>query len=672
MLVYLTVLFAAFGEALAFVGLLVPGVGIVFGAGLLAARGAADPWWIGLLASLGSVTGFALSYHLGRAGGPKIARWGRRFESALTRASAFFERFGTWSVFWGHFFGPVRALVAFAAGAAGLAPGRFWPASVAGAVVWGFGLTLSGVVASGGWAAVEAKLGRASLLLGCMVVLLYLALRLASGMLVLGLRLLPSVAQWILRSLPRLERLPNLGVFLRDHPKLRRWIANRLEPGRGTGLLLSVGALACALFAWLFFGVVEDLFFHDPLAQVDRNVFHLLQALRTPEADRFFLAVTYLGGFPVLATALGAGLLGLLWLRRRFEAFLLTAGLAAGEVLMWAIKVGVGRARPAPVAPLAVETSAAFPSNHAFSALALWGFLAYLWGRTLSSEVSRARIYALGALVIVAVGMSRLYLGVHWLSDVIAGYALGGIWLTSLVTAAELHAGFSGRPSREPRWRFRLVECTSVVLVLASWLGTTYATLGRDLNRPGLASQMKPVSAEDLTSTAEELVGAPVEGLFGRPRGNPEVVIVGSPPDIGTALQNSGWTAAESLGIAALVESLSATFKGDYPGDSPVVPLFWQGRPQTEAFARSVEGGRQVLLLWETGLDLDPSDPLWVAWEGFEPTPRRFLGAPLPWILSGPPRAGSTGLARHLVQEEQFRPIDRSDRTIPAVLTPTP
>ncbi len=672
MFIYLTVLFAAFGEALAFVGLLVPGVGIVFGAGLLAARGAADPWWIGALASVGSAAGFALSYHLGRAGGPRIARWGQRFEGALALAAAFFGRYGTWSVFWGHFFGPVRALVAFAAGASGLTPGRFWLASLTGAVVWGYGLTLSGVVASGGWAAVEARLGRASLLLAAMAILLYLALRLASGMLLLGLRLLPSAAGGLLRWLPWLESRPRLGALLRTHPKLGHWLAHRLEPDRATGLLLSVGALGCAGFAWLFFGVVEDLFFHDPLVQVDRNVFHLLQALRTPEADRLFLAVTYLGSLPVLAAALAGALVSLLWLRRRFEALLLTAGFAAGEFLMWAIKQGVGRARPAPAAPLAVESTGAFPSNHAFSALALWGFLAYLWGRTLTTEVSRARVYALGGLVVAAVGMSRLYLGVHWLSDVIGGYALGGIWLTSLITAAEVRARSVGAAAPEARWRLRLAAGATMVIATISWVGTTSANLRRDLGRPSQVSGSRAVSPEDPLTAVVQLTREPVEGLFGYARGSPGAVLAGPFPEIVAALEHQGWVRAESLEISTLVSGLTAALKGDYPEHSPVVPLFWKGRPQTLALARLAEGGRQVLLLWQAGLELPGPTPLWTVWEGFEPTPGHFLGAPLPWILSGPPRPGGTALARELAQSGRFRPLVGSMGTIPTVLTPTP
>ena len=622
---YLTAFLAALGESTAVVGLLVPGVGAVIGISVLAARGEASLTWVGTCASLGAIAGFGVSYHLGRAGSRWANRWGNRTQAALGSAEAFFRRFGAWSVFWGHFFGPVRAFVALAAGSAGFPPKRFWAASVLGAVVWGYGLAVFGVFVSGGWALVETWLGRGSLLLGLAVVVLYFAFRIALGALGLGFRLFPPATAPILRLLAAAGAASWLERLRESHPRWVTALRRRLEPDHATGLLLTVGAVTCAAFAWLFFGVAEDLLFQDPLVRIDQNVFHLVQNFRTPSADLLFLTTTYLGGAAVLLAALGVGCAALAACGRHFDAVLLFGGFGAGEAVTWALKQAVGRARPVPASPLVVELSSAFPSSHAFSALVLYGFLAYVAGRGLRTFRGRARLYASAGVVVAAVGLSRLYLGVHWLSDVVAGYALGGIWLTALITSSEARERF-GPERRAVRARRRWVAALTVACALLSaWGLETWRRLGSDARPRLTTAPLWSISPEEFSRLFSNREESTLDTLLGRRVGTVASAVAGREDDLLAATGADGWARTATLGADGLLDSLAG-------GVGRVVyPLFWLGRPQDLALIKPDDtGGRWIARLWRTRYLLDGDGPIWALDLRLERPRRPFLGVSVP------------------------------------------
>jgi undecaprenyl-diphosphatase len=108
------------------------------------------------------------------------------------------------------------------------------------------------------------------------------------------------------------------------------------------------------------------------------------------------------------------------------------AAVAGSAVLNHLLKVLFARPRPHFEHPLLVETSYSFPSGHAMESFVVYGMLAYFAVLALRSWESRG-----AALLVVLIGFSRMYLGVHYLSDVLAGYAAGGVWLSALITGTE-------------------------------------------------------------------------------------------------------------------------------------------------------------------------------------------------------------------------------------------
>ncbi len=138
--------------------------------------------------------------------------------------------------------------------------------------------------------------------------------------------------------------------------------------------------------------------------------------------------VTALGSTTVLWTAAAAATVFLLIVRQRAKALHLFAAMASGQVLSTLVKLVVHRPRPDIVPHLTVETSLSFPSGHATMSAVAYLTLALLAASALRSRAARLFLFALAVLMIFLIGISRLYLGVHWPSDVMAGWCIGTAW----------------------------------------------------------------------------------------------------------------------------------------------------------------------------------------------------------------------------------------------------
>lgn len=202
--------------------------------------------------------------------------------------------------------------------------------------------------------------------------------------------------------------------------------------GRELPLLLSLLLVACGL--WVFIAVAGEVIEGDTHALDEA----LLLALRSP-TDRgdpigppwlevFGRDVTALGGFGLLGfiTLAVAGFLALQG-KRRAALFVLVA-VAGGMALSVALKLGFDRPRPALVPHATLVVSASFPSGHSMLSASVYLTLGALLARMQPGRWLKLYVIALAVLVTLAVGISRVYLGVHWPTDVLAGWAAGASW----------------------------------------------------------------------------------------------------------------------------------------------------------------------------------------------------------------------------------------------------
>jgi undecaprenyl-diphosphatase len=218
--------------------------------------------------------------------------------------------------------------------------------------------------------------------------------------------------------------------------RLTRWFAGRVE--LGLAVFLSLAALALWLFAALADEVIEgDTHgFDEAVLLALRAPGNPADPLGPPWIEELARDVTALGGVGVLTfLTLAAG--GLLWLqRRRGTAFFLLAAVGSGVALSNLAKSLFDRPRPDLVPHGSYVYTASFPSGHSMMAAVTYLTLAVLVARTFPERALKVYVVALAVIVTLSVGVSRVYLGVHWPTDVLAGWAAGGAWAFSCAALA--------------------------------------------------------------------------------------------------------------------------------------------------------------------------------------------------------------------------------------------
>lgn len=172
---------------------------------------------------------------------------------------------------------------------------------------------------------------------------------------------------------------------------------------------------------------------------VDLTVLEWLHAHATPAGYAIFKVITLLGS-AVAMWALGlAGAVVLAVRRQRIVLVGWVAALGGGGLLNAMLKQAIQRPRPPYAAAFIFDSSWSFPSGHAMASLIGYGMLAYvlvtLWVHRRSWQVS---IVVAATLLVVSIGFSRLYLGVHYFSDVVGGYAAGALWLAACISGVEI------------------------------------------------------------------------------------------------------------------------------------------------------------------------------------------------------------------------------------------
>jgi undecaprenyl-diphosphatase len=206
--------------------------------------------------------------------------------------------------------------------------------------------------------------------------------------------------------------------------------------------------LALVGAGWAFGALLQDVLGNDETALLDRPVQAFFVAHREAWLTQLIHAITDLGGAALLIPlAVGAGLLWR-WRTRTWRPLLLLASAYADA---WALQITIKLLthRPRPPAALALDffSGYAFPSGHATNASAVYGMLAALLATVTTRWNRKVTLWAVAAGLVLLVGLSRIYLGGHWLTDVLGGFTLGAAWLFALLTITRTIEGLYTDPA---------------------------------------------------------------------------------------------------------------------------------------------------------------------------------------------------------------------------------
>ena len=442
----ITTLIESYGYVLLFLlvglesfGIPLPGETALVTAAAFAASGHLSIYEVVATAAAAAILGDNGGYWIGRKGGLALVRRYGRFvhlnESHIRRAQGFFDRHGPKTVFIGRFIALLRTWAAVLAGIGKMRYGVFMAYNAAGGIVWSVAFGALGYIFGRNLPELERYMGQVSMALALFAVLVVA--------LALGARWFQANSDWVSERVCHLVDLitnsHKLQGFRERYPRAWSFMVKRFERGGYLGLHLTIGLIISLAALWLFGGVTEDVVNHDPLTQFDLTLLNWLHQHDTPSGLSIFAIISWFGSPLVIVTGAVLVAVRLAWLRRRLLLAGWVAALAGGGILDTALKHIIQRPRPIYAAAFLHGTSYSFPSGHAMGSLVGYGMLAYFlvvfWA---TRQLLQVTIIAASFILIAAIGFSRLYLGVHYFSDVIGGYAGGILWLSTCITAVEI------------------------------------------------------------------------------------------------------------------------------------------------------------------------------------------------------------------------------------------
>jgi membrane-associated phospholipid phosphatase len=207
---------------------------------------------------------------------------------------------------------------------------------------------------------------------------------------------------------------------------------------RSERIVLAFG-LVIALGALLMFGWIAEEMLEGDTARFDGQVRSAIHAHSTPEVTAVMKALTVFGSSVVMAP-LSLVVLVLCYTRRAFHALQTLLATFVGALLLELIlKPAFHRPRPLPFFDLSRPASFSFPSGHALYSFCFFAGIAVVLYPTLTRMGSRVALWLVAGVMVFGIGFSRVYLGVHYPSDVLAGYAAGAVWIATLWLTNELH-----------------------------------------------------------------------------------------------------------------------------------------------------------------------------------------------------------------------------------------
>lgn len=427
---YWIVFFSSFMESLAFIGLIFPGVIFLIFFGFLSSTGYLDIGDIFWFAAIGSILGETISYYLGKKGKKIFAEEKKIFSlSNLEKGERFIKKHGNKSVFLARFVGPMRPIIPFMAGLFKMNARQFFIWNILGAFCWAAFYSFIGYFFGQAWRAIgvwSTRIGIFFLAIAVVMLIFYFSkqfiIKQGKHFFIFFKTLSLSIWKTITAN-------SAIKKFIERHPVLISFLRNRFTTKKFIGLPLTFLIFIFIYASFLILEIINGILKNGMIAGIDAQFANFLYEYRHPIAVKIFLWVTVIEEWQIMIFIIFILTILFIILKKKVYIVPLYVSSIGGIIFSGIGKMIIKRIRPEGFIPVYIEDSFSFPSSHATIAVAVFGVLAYFFIVNAKNLKTKINI-AFGCLIFIAlIGLSRLYLGVHYLSDILGGYLLGLLWL---------------------------------------------------------------------------------------------------------------------------------------------------------------------------------------------------------------------------------------------------
>ena len=576
------VFLVAFFESLVLIGILLPGIVILFGVGTLIGLGMFDLTSIWLAASTGAFLGDFLSYLLGRRfRGHLLDIWPfSRFPGVMERGSRFFHAHGAKSIMAGRFIGPLRPIIPSVGGMMGMKPGRFLTVDVLACVTWAPAFLLPGMLFGASLEVASEYTGRLTAMLVILLVVMWLTWWLVR---LIYEPLASHSARWLRRAIR----------WSRRHPVLGRIAGPLLDPSKPE--VLSVSMLGIVLVV-LFWGLVMLLFLSPFSAQpqaMDQAVQNIALSLRNHLADPVMVAISQLSRWPVSIFSAAALLLWLLGARRYSAAAHWLVAIVGGGLIHLLLSWGL---RNTPQVFEMADQTIRGPSAAMNLITVVLTFFAVMEAGELRRR-SRQWPYIAAALLLILLTLARIYLGMEWLSGALMGILFGLAW------TAVIGIAYRQRAQRRFSGSIASLIFYGFFLAMFTWQVKVHSRADLLVLQTGIPTQEMSEAQwwdsewRQMPSDRTSLVSVKSR------RFNAQVAV--DKNRISGLLEQAGWERVPETDWRWILQALNPE------PDQASLPLLgraYQGRSEELLLRRDQAGSDRILTvrMWDSGVRLQP------------------------------------------------------------------
>ena len=526
----------AFSESLAIIGTIIPGSVTMTAVGTLVGSAIFPASTTILMATLGALAGDWIGYLFGKYYANEIRdfRIFKRYQKLFDNGEAFFHKHGGKSVIIGRFFGPVRSFVPLIAGILQMPILRFTAAVIPAALLWSFAYMLPGILL--GALSLEMPAGMATkfILYGLFGILV---IWIMSVVVKLFFQTIWAMFdQFTLRLWSKIrenKKLNWLTKFLSDHQ----------QPDRHRQLALLFIIFICTLLLVILCINVKN---HGILTALNEPLFHLLTSIRTPLLDNIFVTITLLGSnivkFSISFLILIPFVMYKFWrtsFHWIFNTFLIFSSTQLLKHFIYSPR------------PIQFIAESSFPSGHVTFTFGVLGFLAVIIGTHLPNEKKRTP-YIIISILTLLMAFSRLYLGAHWLTDVVAGVLLALICLS--ISSISYRRNFL-KPI--PVIKFSIIS-GSIILII--WATSVLFQFKNEYKKYRVDTAIMEINDTQWWTTNYDEIPHYQINRLGNPKFPFNIQWKDSPDNIKVNLEKKGWTSFTTSGnIKGIIERLSAS-----------------------------------------------------------------------------------------------------------------
>jgi undecaprenyl-diphosphatase len=611
---YWIVLLISLIDSTAFIGLISPGTVLIIGIGFLSSQGVLDIGDTVWFAAAGAIIGDIISYYAGEHVGKTFFKDKNRIFKAkyLRVGESFFHKYGSKAIFLDRFIGPVRPVATFVAGMSRMNKKTFAFWSVFSSFSWVGVFLFIGFFFGQAWGTIALWSTRAGVFL--LGLLFFFAIFYALKWMVVKkgkqfFYFLHSIWKSIKVAVAENSDVKN---FVAKHSSFFRFIRARFNKNKFWGLPATLLAVSFLYTFSMLGGIIEDVITSDIIVSVDTRVMNLLYLFRGADLTQFFLWVTLLGKWQVVLGFIVATIWVLWAWRKRLYIAPLLLTIAGAEIFTGISKIVFHRPRP----ELAVYTehTFSFPSGHATIAVAFYGFLTYILIRHFAKWKTKVNVFFAGLLVILLIGFSRLYLGVHYVSDVWGGYLVGALWLIIGISISEWISSWKKNNIKfTPRIR---IQTISGILILLSF--SSYIFFGLNYNPPlkqqtivkeTSVQNVMDIFTDDQMKYTETLTGVRQEPIS-------FIILANSDDKFVKTIEKSGWYLADSVSAYSLAKTAQAAVLKKGYLNAPMTPSFWNKQTHTFGFEKPTTENnvrqRHHARFWKTDYITNNGDKVYV------------------------------------------------------------